>query len=92
MAGKLIEQTHTQPEEIWSPKNNNFHRGNEWENTNFVAYCPIVQKPYGLGVAKNFLRSWQLKPGCALCWASVYSLIRKTWRVEFIHRVTPTEK
>ena len=59
---------------------------------NFAAYSPIIQRPYGLGVMKTLLCGWRLRQGFVLCWTSVYSLIRKTWRVEFVLKLTPTEK
>ena len=59
---------------------------------NFVAYSPIVQRSYGLGVAKTLLRGWRHRQDCVLCWTLVYSLIRMTWGVEFVHKLTLTEK
>ena len=41
---------------------------------NFAAYSPIVQRPYGLGVAKTLQRGWWQRQACVLCWTSVYSL------------------
>ena len=59
---------------------------------NFVDYSPIIQRPYELGVAKTLLSSWRHRQGCVSCWTLVYSLIGKTWGVEFVHKLTPTEK
>ena len=36
------------------------------KNANFAAYSPIVQRPYGLGVAKTLLRGWQHRQVCVL--------------------------
>ena len=59
----------------------------------FAAYSPIVLGPYGQGIAKTLLRGWRLRQGCVLCGSSVYSLIQKTWGVEFVHdMLTLTEK
>ena len=35
-------------------------------NANFVAYSPIVQRPYVLGVAKTLLRGWRHRLVCVL--------------------------
>ena len=32
----------------------------------FAAYSPIVQRPYGLGVAKTLLRGWRHRQVCVL--------------------------
>ena len=42
-------------------------------------YSPIVQSPYGLGVAKTVLHGWRHRQ--SVSWTSVYSLIRRTWTV-----------
>ena len=55
-------------------------------------YSPIVQRPYGLGVAKTVLCICRHRQVCVLYWTSVYSLIRKTWGVKFVHKLTPTVK
>ena len=36
------------------------------QNANFAAYSPIVQRPYGLGVAKTLLRGWRHRHVCVL--------------------------